>query len=104
MIVLHVTARSNLRAIRMQGLLPQVGPRSADAGEQVPAVFCFADRTAMEDGVSNWLGEQFDENEVLVALSIDARGLPAVRGESLGAEIRITAPVAPARIFSIERL
>lgn len=69
----HVTEQQLLPRILEEGLQPQVGPRSLEAGEQLPAVFCFTSREAVENALSNWLGELFDELTVaLVILELDA--------------------------------
>ncbi|WP_455233043.1 GNAT family N-acetyltransferase [Geopseudomonas aromaticivorans] len=66
----HVTPEANLYSISKQGLLPATGPRSADLGEQEPAVYCFPNREAVEDALGNWLGDRFDEDEPLAILEL----------------------------------
>lgn len=70
----HVTTRENLNSILKEGLKPSVGPRSEKLDES-NAIFVFDSRTSAEDGVGNWLGEEFDDDEELILLEVDARGL-----------------------------
>lgn len=57
----HVTTEHALKTILDDGLVPRIGLRSAQAGEPTPAVFAFVDRLALEDGLSNWLGDAFED-------------------------------------------
>ena len=95
----HVTLSSALPAILEEGLLPRVGPRAEQLGEAVPAVYCFGDRLAVEDGLMGWMAESFEEEEILI-LEIDAEGL-AIEKNPEDFEFRILTCVAPTRITSI---
>lgn len=59
----HVTSSKNLPLILKEGLLPLVGERSIDIGEQVPRVYLFPTIDDMETALMNWLGEWYDEYE-----------------------------------------
>jgi hypothetical protein len=70
----HVTPKRLLGAIRAKGLLPQIGPRASDAGETRAAVFCFPNRHDLDNALSNWLGEAFEEEDgelVILELAVD---------------------------------
>ena len=69
-IYFHVTTKSAWEKIRQEGLIPQVGKRSQKLGELIPAIFLFTSETAMQDEICNWLGDEFEEDEPLVALQI----------------------------------
>lgn len=65
----HVTRAAHLPAILEEGLRPAIGPRSQLLGEREPAIYAFPDRLGVEDGLTNWLGSQFDEDDALVILA-----------------------------------
>jgi hypothetical protein len=67
----HVTTLDTLPAIRIAGLVPQLGARSRECDEQVPAVFVFVDKESCEAGLTNWLGEAFDETDALIVLELE---------------------------------
>lgn len=71
LILYHVTPSANIPSILQGGLVPQLGQRSAIAGETVPAVFCFASLDEVETALMNWLGDYFDEDEQLSLLQVD---------------------------------
>ena len=66
----HVTTKSSIETIRKSGLIPQIGPRSRLAGEVFPYVYLFDDYGTMEDAAMNWLGDLFDDDEILVLCEI----------------------------------
>lgn len=71
MIVYHVTTAAALPSILNQGLHPRIGPRAADLGEEHPRVYCFTCLEAVEHALSNWLGDEFeDEEAILLELSL----------------------------------
>lgn len=65
----HVTLKSDYNSIKQNGLLPQIGERSQKI-ESEPMIFMFADKSSMEDAFTNWLNDEFDEDEELVVLKI----------------------------------
>lgn len=65
----HITREKDLPGIKEHGLIPQIGPRSMEMGEHIPAVFLFSDHECMEDGL-DWLGDLFPEDEPLVCLEV----------------------------------
>ena len=71
----HLTPRRNLEAILSQGLKPSIGERSKALGEAEARIYLFDSKESLEDALGNWLGEEFDEDEELVALSIPAHRL-----------------------------
>lgn len=70
----HVTPAVNLTNILRDGLVPAVGERSAELGEMAEGVYLFATIIDLEQGVGGWLGEYFEDVD-LVALEVDVAGL-----------------------------
>ncbi len=68
--VYHVTEKRNVKNILTKGLVPKIGPRSKSAKEKEPKIYAFPDMTSMEDGVTNWLGDEFIHRTSLLELSI----------------------------------
>ena len=92
MIGWHVTPTRNIESIQANGLHPQIGVRSKAARESVPAVFLFSSAGACEDGLMNWMSDEFDDNEPLSFLKIDLTGM-SVRNNG-GWEIEVREPLA----------
>ena len=71
-----------MEAILANGLEPRIGERSAQANEPTPAVFAFVDRVSLEDGLSNWLGEAFEDyhGELFILEFSHFRGNPRRSG------------------------
>jgi len=92
----HVTLSTALPAILEEGLLPLIGPRAEQLGEVVPAVYCFGDRHAVEDGLMGWMADAFEAEDVVI-LEIDAEGLASEKNPA-DFEFRILACIAPSRI------
>ena len=67
---LHVTTKTAVPGIMEKGLVPAIGPRAEKISEKAPAVYLFTSEAAMEDAVSNWLGDQLPEDEELSVLEI----------------------------------
>ncbi|MFG6083410.1 hypothetical protein ACEUZ9_004670 [Paracoccus litorisediminis] len=59
----HVTPKENLTSILKDGLIPAIGPRSEDCGEDTPAVHLFSTFGDLED--AQWLWDAFDEDDQL---------------------------------------
>ena len=59
----HVTRESDLPSIMRDGLVPNIGPRSAEIGERRQAVFLFRSLEDMDNALYNWLGERFEGEE-----------------------------------------
>ena len=95
----HVTTEKALKAILKEGIVPNLGPRSAEAGEKDPLVYLFPDSESCENAVTNWLGEAFDEHEKICAIEVDLHGLIFER--NVGFEITLREAVPPSRIMRI---
>lgn len=67
----HVTPIENLESILESGLVPQIGERSEEIGEEQERIYLFSDFEEMENALMNWLGEVFEECEELCILQID---------------------------------
>jgi hypothetical protein len=91
----HVTPIENLPAILEHGLLPAIGPRSAELGEDSPAVFAFVDRQSCDTALGSWLGDVFDDvpEGGLVIFEIKSDIRPT--SSDAGFEALFTQPVPP---------
>lgn len=58
----HVTLLRNVPSIRKHGLIPQLGERSIEGNELTPGVFLFPTKADMENALSNWLGQWYNEH------------------------------------------
>lgn len=67
----HVTPSDNLDSILAKGLIPSIGPRSAELGELEPRIYLFRNLDDVETALTNWMADAFDENEELVVIEID---------------------------------
>lgn len=61
-VLYHVTLLQNVPSICEHGLIPKLGARSIEAKEQTPGVFLFPSAEDMEDALSGWLGEWYNEH------------------------------------------
>ena len=66
----HVCKDTDLPSILRGGLLVSQGDRSSQMEEE-PSVFLFRDEQSAYDAVSNWLGDEFEEDETLDLLQIN---------------------------------
>ena len=57
----HVTPMKNVQNIMECGLVPQIGERSDAQGEETPAIYLFPTKDDMDNALSNWLGEWFED-------------------------------------------
>lgn len=62
----HVTLKANLDSISKRGLLPLIGERSASFCEQENQIYFFKDKVSVENALLNWLGECFEDEELIV--------------------------------------
>ncbi len=77
--IYHVTPKRNLVSIFRDGLRPQIGPRSELLGEAREMVYFFGSMQAVEDALSNWLGEALDDEPGAISvLAVDRSGLELV--------------------------
>ncbi len=65
----HVTPKRLLDDIQTEGLVPQVGPRSKELNEP-ERVWLFTSYDAMDNGLSNWLGEYLEDEGDLAVLEV----------------------------------
>lgn len=93
----HVTTRKALPSILKEGLVPAKGARATKLGEPHARIFCFTSGTALKDALTNWLGEELEEQD-LVVLEIESSLSEMKNAESIGWEVALTKPVAPSRI------
>lgn len=71
----HVTTKANLNSIQKTGLTPAIGDRSADLGEDTNRIYLFDSKESVNDALGNWLGEEFDEDEELILISVNASNI-----------------------------
>lgn len=65
----HITEKGNVESIMQHGIIPKIGERSREQGEE-KGVFLFSSREDMEDGLQNWLSDCFGENKELMCLKV----------------------------------
>lgn len=71
--VWHVTKRSSVASIIRNGLIPRVGPRSRSAKEVASAIYVFPDSISLEDAMTNWLGDEYEDIPIsLLELTVPA--------------------------------
>lgn len=97
-VVYHITPAQNLRSIMQHGLKPQVGDRSVKLSNELTAVYCFPDKSSLEDAMTNWLGDEFDEDEQLALLSINTSNLQGSYTPNAEYEVAITSVIPPSNI------
>ncbi len=101
--IYHVTPSKNLDEIMSKGLIPQTGDRARKIENEKPAIYCFPDKTSMEDAVMNWLGDEFDEDEQLALLEIYTTGLKGQVTDGAEYEVAITSAIPPQNIRILSR-
>lgn len=62
----HVTSASNIESIRQNGLIPQIGTRSLELGETISRIYLFTNKNACEEALMNWLGDYFEDEEIVI--------------------------------------
>lgn len=93
----HLTLLKNLDNIKKNGLIPQIGKNSSNFGEEVPAIYFFKDVVSLEDALTNWLGDCFEEEDELIILELNiSEDLPE---EDEGIfEVKILSKISPDKI------
>jgi hypothetical protein len=79
----HVTSASNIESIRQNGLIPQIGARSLELGETISRIYLFTSKKFCEDGLMNWLGDYFEDEEIVILEieSVHVQGVSEVEYE-----------------------
>ena len=57
----HVTPMEKVQNIMERGLVPQIGERSGAQSEETPAIYLFPTMDDMDNALSNWLREWFED-------------------------------------------
>lgn len=73
-VLLHMTPAENLTAIKADGLLASIGPRSMEIGEETAGVYLFRTLEAAETSLLQWFGEWFEDEPgdlALIAVDLD---------------------------------
>lgn len=94
----HVTPLRNVRKIMQNGLVPQVGPRAKELGEEEPAVYLFRTREDAADGVDHWLGDQFPDGEPLALLEVKVEPSGVKRDDPSVFEVEVGVIIDPRNI------
>lgn len=100
----HVTPMENVQNIMERGLVPQIGERSGAQGEEAPAIYLFPTKDDVDNALSNWLGEWFeDAYGPDVELAIIKVSLPkdifVHYDPSVAYECYVTEPIPPKQLF-----
>jgi hypothetical protein len=76
----HVTPKHNLDSILQHGIVPSIGERSLEKGENVANIYLFPTKEHCEDALLGWLGECFEEqdDDFLVILAIEPSSIMVV--------------------------
>lgn len=90
--IYHVTTADALASIMGEGIVPRIGPRSAEQGEMAPAVYAFSSTEAVEDALCGWLGEVLADDTEIFVIEIDMAAGP----EPGSFEVVLTETVPPA--------
>ena len=99
MIAYHVTTKENYKKIISQGLIPQIGDRSIDLGEDKEAIYLFPNLGSAENALMNWMGEWFEDQEIeLVLLEVNLQGIKFNPGDKTMFEIIVNEIISPDRI------
>lgn len=86
----HISPNKNIRNILKNGLLPSRGERSSQL-EIEDGIFLFVSLEAVRNALSNWLSDEFDEDEKLALFQVDLdEAIPANHYE-----IMIKYPIPP---------
>lgn len=99
--VFHVTPLANLPSILRLGLQPRIGPRSDPAGEPIAAIYAFPSRSALEDALTNWMADAFEDDVELAILTVRVPKETRT-GVGAGFETVLLDPIAPENILRIE--
>jgi len=68
----HVTLSSNVDSIMRYGLVPSIGHRSVDCGEDVARVYLFGSLEDVDVALGSWFGDEFGDDVSLVLLGVDS--------------------------------
>jgi hypothetical protein len=98
----HVTPTRNLGRILRKGLLPRRGPRSRDAKERIPAIYCFPDQASMEEGSAQWFFDLFAEVTPLTLLGITVPADVHVKSD-VPWERHLLVPIPPNHLQVLDR-
>lgn len=78
----HVTPSSNVESILKNGLVPSTGSNSQTYGEEQDSVYLFPTADDAADALSNWLGDQYEDEDISFSLlQVDVTGL-ALKSET----------------------
>lgn len=99
MIAYHLTTLDNYESIIENGLTPQIGPRSEALGETESRIYLFPDKLTCYDALSNWLGQEFDDEEELVILQLDITGFKTT--SDVVYELTVNESIPASRILNI---
>ena len=95
----HITPAKNVSKILKKGLDPKK-PQEYDDEE---GVYLFKSKSDVEDAVTNWLGDKFDEDEDLALLEIDGNFVKTVSQGGAGYEV-IVKHAIPAKAIKLSKL
>lgn len=94
----HVTPLKNLSKITEIGLKPKTGERSSRMGEVEPGIYFFHSKDHCEDGLMNWMCDEFEDEEIVI-LKVNLTGLSTRVGADY--EIIVTSIIDNRRIAAV---
>ena len=98
----HVASSKNYAGIFHNGLIPNIGEFSQKGGEAEPFIYMFTSIEEAENGIMNWLGDEFEDEDVLNLWEINLpQDWPLEQDES-DFEIRSAFPISPTMIKMID--
>lgn len=97
----HVTPAQNIDSILKDGLIPQIGARSALANDRC-AIYLFKGRNSVDNAMMNWFCDEFDEDETFALFKINRNALDKGYAYSeVEWELAYTKTIPPAAITLI---
>ncbi len=94
-IAFHITLKENVSSILSQGIFTKVP--SDVIFDETKAVYLFPNLTSMNDALANWFGERFNDDDDLIILVVNIKGLCLI--SDVEYEIACLESINPSRIL-----
>lgn len=69
----HISPLKNKDSILQHGLIPVIGNNSEACSEKEPAIYLFPDETTMNDALSGWFSDLYNEEEILSVFQVNIK-------------------------------